>query len=253
MDWLFLGSVMHDRRRPRRNRFRYPVYFLHFPLSRLAELDNGLCRVNRPGLISFQERDHGPRDGRPLLPWIHERLAEAGVHGADGEVWLQTFPRVLGYVFNPVSFWYCEDREGRLRAVLAEVNNTFGGRHCYLLRHPDGHPIASGDRLSAEKAFHVSPFCQLQGHYRFRFSRRGDGLTVAIDYHDDDGLLLATAIAGRGRRYDRRGLLTAFLGHPWLSAGVIARIHYQALKLWLKGVPFHGRRPPARPIEESPR
>src|SRR5574343_729322 len=124
---LCLGHVMHRRLRPAVNAFVYPLFFVQLPLRRLAEADGPLLGVERRALLSFRNTDHGPRDGSPLLPWIEARLREAGLP-ADGEILLQTFPRLCGFVFNPVSFWYCHDRSDRLIAVLAEVNNTFGGR-----------------------------------------------------------------------------------------------------------------------------
>ena len=162
----------------------------------------------------------------------------------DGEIVLQTFPRVLGYVFNPVSFWFCYDRAGALIAVLAEVNNTFGGRHAYLLHNPDGSPLRDGQEFTADKAFHVSPFCVIEGGYRFRFKLERAVPRVHIDYDDAEGELLLTAISGRPRAWSTSALLGALARMPLLTFGVILRIHWQALKLWLKGVPFRGARLP---------
>jgi DUF1365 family protein len=169
---IYFGNVMHARLRPRRNSFRYRVFFLRLPLSKLNDISNPLFSVNRWNLFSFQFSDHGARDGTPPEPWIRELLLREGVHTADGEVVLQTFPRVLGYVFNPVSFWLCHDRDGGLRAILCEVNNTFGEHHNYLLAHPDGSLIEPDDVLEARKVFHVSPFCDIKGKYVFRFRSR---------------------------------------------------------------------------------
>jgi len=162
------GTVHHTRLRPVRNAFNYGVYFLRLPLRSLEgkTLATRWFSRNRFNLLSFHDRDHG--DGKePLLPWIDGVLAHNGIHDADGEVWLQTFPRVLGYVFNPVSFWFCHRADGALRAVLCEVNNTFGERHCYLL--DEGGPIGNSSEMTAKKIFHVSPFCRIEGHYRFQF------------------------------------------------------------------------------------
>jgi len=168
---------------------------------------------------------------------------------------LQCFPRVFGFVFNPVSFWFCRNRDGHLIAVLAEVSNTFGGRHSYLLHNPDGAPLREGQVLQAGKAFHVSPFCEVEGGYRFRFFIERKCPVVRIDYDDAEGELLLTSIAGRSTAWSTRALLGAFLRMPFLTAGVVFRIHWQALKLWLKGVPFVGAHPPAapQPLQESPK
>jgi len=140
---LYFGEVMHLRLRPAKNRFVYPVFFLRVPLSDPQSLRRPLFGVNRWNLFSFMFRDHGARDGSPPLEWIRALLSREGFEDVDGEVWLQTFPRVLGYVFNPVSFWFCHDRSGALRAILCEVSNTFGEHHHYLLAQPDGSPIST--------------------------------------------------------------------------------------------------------------
>ena len=248
---LHLGQVMHRRLRPVGHAFTYPVFYVCLPLRRLASLDCGIFRVGRPGLLSFHEADHGPRDGSPLLPWICARLREHGLPD-DGEIVLQTFPRVLGFVFNPVSFWFCHDRAGVLIAVLAEVNNTFGQHHAYLL-HRHGEPLAEGDILKAEKCLHVSPFNDSQGGYRFRFLLARQKPLVRIDYDDADGPLLITSISGLPQSWRAGTFLAALIRMPLLTLGVIWRIHWQALRLWLKGVPFHGTRPPsaANPPQET--
>ena len=247
---LCLGHVMHRRLRPAENAFVYPVFYVRLPLR---ALESARCRVfgiDRWNLLAFHRDDHGPRDGSPLVPWIEALLHQHGLK-ADGEIVLQTFPRVLGHVFNPVSFWYCHDAAGRLVAVLAEVNNTFGGRHAYLLHHPDGAPICDADEFGADKVFHVSPFNRVEGSYRFRFQLGRSVQAVHIDYDDAEGELLATAISGRPRAWTTRALAAVLARMPFLTLGVIARIHWQALRLWWKGVPFLGARPANPALRES--
>lgn len=246
---LFLGHVMHRRLRPAVNAFVYPVFYVQLPVRDLAAASCGIFSVDRANLLSFRSADHGPRDGRPLLPWIENLLRQRGLP-ADGEIVLQTFPRVCGFVFNPVSFWYCHDRSDRLIAVLAEVNNTFGGTHSYLL-HRDGQALRDGEEIRADKVFHVSPFNDLEGGYRFRFQLERAVQLARIDYDDADGELLLTSISGKARAWSAAALLGAFLRMPFLTLGVIARIHWQALKLWLKGVPFRGAHPSSQPLQES--
>ena len=249
---IAFGKVLHHRLRPAEHRFAYPVFFLLLPLHRLDKVAAPFFSVNRANLFSFRFADHGACDGSPPLPWIRTLLAREGI-AADGEVWLQAFPRMLGYVFNPVSFWYCHDRAGQLAAVLAEVRNTFGERHHYLIAHADGRPILDGETLEARKVFHVSPFMAVQGHYRFRFhARPGDARILArIDHADAEGDLLRTAISGRAVPLTAPRLLRAFFGYPWMTLGVMARIHWQALRLWLKRVPFFSK--PQPPFEETTR
>ncbi|MDB5801859.1 MAG: hypothetical protein JWL63_2798 [Rhodocyclales bacterium] len=238
-----LGAAMHERHAPVSNRFSYGLFTLCLPLSKLGELRVPLLGINRFNLLAFHERDHGARDGSPLLPWIHNLLARHGLAGvADGEVMLQTLPRLFGYVFNPVSFWYCLDHDGQIRAVLAEVNNTFGGHHNYLIAHPDGDVIGNDDVLSAHKALHVSPFLPVRGEYRFRFWQRSGCVGVALDYFDGGMKMLSTRLSGRPQPLTTPNLLAAWLRCPLLTVGVIARIHWQALRLLVLRVPFLGAR-----------
>lgn len=243
--WLYRGTVVHTRLVPWRHHFRYPVFFLCFPLSRKQELANTLFGVDRGNLFSFHEADHG--DGRDGQAWARAILARFGV-AADGEIWLQTMPRLLGLVFNPVSFWYCEDRRGALRAVICEVNNTFGERHCYLLTAPDGGAIHGRTDLRAQKVFHVSPFFAVTGEYRFRFRPEDGRRTVRIDYYVAGRPQLMTALTGTACAHRPGTLLTTLLRLGWATLHVLMHIHWQALRLWLKGAPFH--RKPAPPQEE---
>jgi len=172
---------------------------------------------------------------------VEALLAREGVADADGEIWLQTYPRVLGYVFKPVSFWYAHRRDGSLAAVLAEVNNTFGERHCYLLT---GEQLGFGRELVADKVFHVSPFCEVRGRYRFRFMRTPERVVARIEHDDEAGPLLLTSVSGRLQALSAASVRRALLAMPLMSLGVTARIHWQAWRLWRKHVPFI-RKPPA--------
>lgn len=235
---LCLGHVMHRRLRPAVNAFVYPVFYVVLPLRKLGLANCRVFSVDRLNMLSFYQRDHGARDGSSLLPWIENLLQAQGLP-SDGEIMLQTFPRVLGVLFNPVSFWYCHDAAGVLIAVLVEVNNTFGGRHNYLL-HNDGHPLVEGAEMLASKSFHVSPFNRIEGGYRFRFQLDRPVQQARIDYDDAQGELLLTTISGKPQAWSVGALLGAFLRMPFLTLGVIFRIHWQDLKLWAKGVPFVG-------------
>lgn len=241
---LGFGEVRHVRHRPRRHAFRYPTCFLMLPMRSLRAHGPGALARNRRAALSFHDADHG-EGGADSLAWLDAVLLRHGILDAQGEVWLHTYPRVLGYAFKPVSFWYCHRADGSLRAVLAEVNNTFGERHCYLLDAP-----RYGQPCEADKVFHVSPFCPLQGRYRFVFMRT-DGAqprTVArVDYFDDatqSEPLLKTSVSGHLRPLDARTQRRALWSHPAMTLGVIARIHWQALRLWCQKTPFF-RQPPA--------
>lgn len=246
--WIGRGVVRHERLRPTRHRFEYPTWFVLLPLRALAQ--GAACALprNRRAVASFWDRDHGD-GGDDCLAWIDALLTREGIADAHGEVWLHTYPRVLGYVFKPVSFWYCERRDGSLAAIIAEVNNTFGERHCYLLAGDD---LRWGRELRARKAFHVSPFCTVEGDYRFRFLRTpGDAhhpprTVVRIEHDDALGPLLKTSVSGTLEPLTARHLSRTLRRMPAVTFGVIARIHWQAWKLWIKQVPFHRKPEPPR-------
>lgn len=247
---VIVAEVYHKRLRPRVNAFRYRVSYLCLPLSRLDEIDGRWLRLDRAGPVSIHRRDHG--DGGDPRGWISDLLRRWHLDRVcDGEVTLITLPRLFGYVFNPVSFWCCQDAGGGLRAVLCEVRNTFGERHNYLVCHDDHRPIAPGDWLGARKLFHVSPFMPVDGHYRFRFRLDADRVSVTIDYHDKDGPILLTGIAGRRAPLDDRAVVRRFLCNPLMTLAVIFRIHWQAARLWLRRTPFFVK--PDPPMDETTR
>lgn len=245
---LVHARVMHARLRPALHRFVYPVFYVRVNLARLAESQSSWFGIDRRRPLSIRTRDYGPRDGSDLQHWMRALLATHGIQ-ADGEIWLQTFPRVFGYVFNPVSFWHCHDADGRLCAVLAEVNNTFGETHRYLLQLDDnGH-------AACLKQMHVSPFCETIGSYRFSFRLDARRPFTAIDYYDKQGLLIRTTLSGRPQPMTARTAAMALLRYPLLGLGIVFRIHWQALRLWLKGVPFFRKPPRALPhitVHEEP-
>ena len=230
---LATGTVRHLRLRPASHHFDYATYFLLLPLRRLRQQPDAALARNRFGLIAFHDRDHG--DGRAdCLAWLDEQLAAAGILDAAGEVWLQAYPRVLGYVFKPVSFWYCHRVDGSLAAIVVEVNNTFGERHCYLLSGD----VAFGRELHAKKMLHVSPFCHVEGQYRFRFARTAERIAARVDHDDAEGPLLVTSVSGELAPATAARQWRAFFGQPLMTFFVIARIHWQALRLIAKRVPF---------------
>lgn len=239
------GHVWHARLRPRTHRFVIPTFFLMLPMRALRERPEaaGALALNRAGALSFHDSDHGdgqgPRQGGALA-WLDALLQAEGIQDAQGEVWLQCYPRVLGYTFKPVSFWHCHRADGSLRAIVAEVNNTFGERHAYLLDQPQ-----LGDELWARKSFHVSPFCDVEGHYRFVFrrndTRRGPSLSVRIDYHDGQGPLLLTGMKGQLEPLTAATRRRALWRYPLLTLGVTARILWNAGLLWLKHLPWHAK------------
>ena len=246
MNSVIDARVAHRRLRPREHGFHYRVAYLCLGLGELDGAAGRWLKIDRPGLVSFRRADHG--DGRDMMRWLSGVLADHQLgHVCDGEPVLMTLPRLLGYVFNPVSFWFCHDRAGGLRAVLCEVSNTFGERHCYLVHRADLAPIGRDQWLDGRKVFHVSPFLPIEGGYRFRFRLDEKRVHVDVNYHDRDGLMLATSVGGRREPLCDRTVLRRFLLNPLMTVGVIARIHWQALKLWRKRAKFHAK--PAPPGE----
>jgi uncharacterized protein len=241
---LGLGEVRHQRLQPVTHGFAYGTYFLMLPMRALRQAGSAALPRNRFGLLSFHDRDHG-EGGADSLAWAESLLAADGLlEQADGEIWLHTYPRVLGYAFKPVSFWYCERRDGSLVAVLAEVNNTFGERHVYLLGGT-GRSLRYGHELSAAKVFHVSPFCSVEGSYRFRFMRTGERLVARVEHDNAQGdPLLLTSVSGRLTPLSAALAWRSFWRMPMMTFGVIARIHWQALRLWRRRVPWFSKPAP---------
>lgn len=241
---LLLGQVMHRRMQPLRRAFHYRTFSLCFDLADSAEVQSALSGFSP---LRFLPQDHGARDGSPLLPWIQQIFAEHQVVAA--RVVLVAYPRLWGYVFNPVSFWLGLDAEGQILGVLAEVNNTFGEHHSYLIVHPDRHSIAADDWLVARKVFHVSPFFPVEGQYRFRFRLEGEKFQADIHYLDDQGQVqLITQTAGRRSTLNRSAVWRAVLRQPMMTFAVVFFIHWQAIKLWRAGISFHKK--PLPPHQE---
>ncbi|MEM9248144.1 MAG: DUF1365 domain-containing protein [Pseudomonadota bacterium] len=248
------GETFHGRRGAIRNAFRYSVDYVL--LDPEATLDTPrLFSRNARNVASLRDADHGGAPGQGSgAAWVRSVLAAEGLGVADGRLLLLAQPRLLGHVFNPVSFWFCHDRAGALRVVIAEVSNTFVDRHSYLAYRDDLGVIGPQDTLEARKIFHVSPFQPVGGGYRFRFDLRPDHVDVWIDYRrdagDTEGGLIAT-LSGPRQPLTSLGLLRAALRRPFGSRRVLALIHWQALKLWWKGARYRAR--PAPPSEEVSR
>jgi hypothetical protein len=239
--YLLQAGVMHNRFGPKRNKFNYSVFYLASSVSKLSELQSSwIFGVNSPGLMSFYDRDHGERDGSDVGKWVCGVFSDHGVEVSKENVLLVCLPRVLGYVFNPVSFWYALDpAEFSIRAVLCEVSNTFGEHHWYICVPPDGEPLGKKDWIEGKKLFHVSPFLGREGTYRFRFQAAEGKIGAWIDYIDPDGQkILGTSVTGTLIPAVPKNLIKAFLQYPWVTLKVIALIHWQALKLVLKGIKY---------------
>lgn len=237
------ARVSHARRAPVKNSFGYKVDYVLLDED-LLRPGTGLrfFSFGRRNLISLHPGDHG-FSGEGGVDWVREIAEQAGIHDL-AKIALLTHPRYWGYAFNPVSFWFMTGRDGDLRAVLAEVHNTYGDRHCYLCRPAGGGPIRPHCWIEAEKQFHVSPFFEIEGKYRFRFLLDDQRVAVWIEYNDGKGGGLHTALIGERRPLSDAQLLLALLRRPLGAAKTTALIYWQALKLFLKGARYRPRPTP---------
>lgn len=240
---LYVGETRHHRLSPRPHRFRYRLFQLLLDVDRLDDDLRGLTMLRRGrfGLFSFDARDHGWRDGRSLRDWVEARLAQAGVPATASRIRLLAFPRVLGFVFNPLSLFYVEDAAGELEAVIYEVNSTFGQTHAYVA--PAGG--RGWQQQEAAKRLFVSPFYAVEGVYRFEVSRPGARLALAIVKSTDAAPDFTATLSLRRQPMTDGRLLALFLGMPLMTLKVVAAIHWEALRLFLKGIPVVPR--PAGP------
>ena len=237
---IYRGIVTHRRLQPMGHRFRYRTYSL------LVDIDASASAVfshNRWNVFSIHDKDYGPRDGTPLRPWIDRHLDAAGIDLEGGSIALLSFPRILGYTFNPLTIWFCYHADGSLRAVLHEIHNTFGHTHSHLV--PVGPGTDDPLRHSFAKELHVSPFFDREGTYTFTLRPPAERFSVSIDYRVGDERRLKATMVLNQLPMTTQNLLRVFISHPLLTLKVTAGIHWNALRLWLKGARY-------RPVPEPP-
>jgi DUF1365 family protein len=234
---LYVGKVMHARLKPMGHRFSYRVMSLLIDLDRLpaADRQSPLFGVNRAALYSFHEADHGERDGSSLCAYAQRCAAERGIDLTGGRVLLLCYPRLLGYTFNPLSVYFCYRASGELALLIYEVRNTFGDIHPYILPVKSGETSCAGVRQQQDKLFYVSPFIEMAMRYHFRVLPPEERVQLRILETDCDGPLLAATFTGRRRALNTRELRRAFFAFPLVTLKIVAAIHWQALRLWLKG------------------
>ena len=246
---LYSGTVAHKRLRPRIHALKYRAFWMLFDLDELTRLGRSLrlFRHNRFGLFSFYDRDHGDGSGAPLRGWVESHLSEAQIDFDGGAIRLLCLPRILGYAFNPISIFFCYRRDETLAAILYEVNNTFGQRHSYLIAVAPG--ASRTISQSAPKRLYVSPFNDMDMSYAFTVQPPVAAVTVGVDAHDSQGLMITTSLSGKRREISDRAIAATFARHPLLTFKVIAGIHWEALQLWLKGMKITERPPrPDMPV-----
>ncbi|MDA0367049.1 MAG: DUF1365 domain-containing protein [Proteobacteria bacterium] len=232
---LYVGKVRHVRLKPVRHKFVYRVFSIFADLDGLEAVSRRLrfFSLNRFNVLSFFERDHGDGKGN-VRNWVRENLRTAGFR-ADGRIFIQCYPRMFGYVFNPLSVFYCYTSDGRLEAVMHQVSNTFGERHSYLLPVPPGLNGAAIHQ-SCDKQLYVSPFNALDHRYDFTVREPDERYAISIRESDADGDVLVATFTGRRAPLSDRGIIWAVVGHPLMTLKVIAAIHWEALRLWRKGM-----------------
>jgi uncharacterized protein len=246
---IYRGTVAHRRLRPRQHALKYRAFWMLFDLDELPFLASSrrLFSHNRFNLFSFHDRDHGDSSGKPLRGWVEGHLKAAGIADDGGPIRLLCLPRILGYVFNPISVFFCYTQDGAPNAILYEVNNTFGQRHSYLIAVEPG----AGRTISQScpKRLYVSPFNDMDMSYAFKVQPPEGSVTVGVDALDATGLMITTSMSGKRHDFTDAAMAGTFLRHPLLTLKVIAAIHWEALRLWLKGMKITERPPcPDQPV-----
>ncbi|MGI8525019.1 MAG: DUF1365 domain-containing protein [Pseudolabrys sp.] len=245
---LYFGTVKHRRIKPRAHKLRYRVFWMLLDLDELPQIGRTLSvfSLERFNLFGFYNADHGDGSSQPLRAQVETHLAAAGLDLTGGTICLLCMPRILGFVFNPISVYYCYRQDGGLAALLYEVHNTFGERHSYLI------PVDAASRGPLEqqcaKAFYVSPFMDMEIAYTFRVQPPAERIALAIAGSDTQGPVIVASLAGSRYALTDAALLGAFVLYPLLTLKVIAGIHWEALKLWIKGMRLRQRPPPPAPV-----
>ena len=232
---IYIGKVIHKRFKPKKHIFKYKVFSLLIDLSELhiLEKDIRLFSYNKFNILSFYDIDHGPRDGTSLILWVKKHLNNNNINSEEIKIKLLCYPRVWGYVFNPLSIFFVYDKNANLISILYEVKNTFGEQHTYVFKINKTEKIL---RHSCKKKFHVSPFIEMNCSYYFKTLKPENKLLVVINQNDDTGKLLYASQKGLKKEINSKNLIFSYISHPLMSFKIIGAIHFEALKLWLKGI-----------------
>ena len=233
---IYNGKVIHKRFKPKEHYFKYNVFSLLIDLDELDIIQNKIkiFSYNKFNIISFFDIDHGPRDGTSIRQWILKNLKDLGIHDNKIKIKLLCYPRIFGYVFNPLSVFFIYDKNSKLISIFYEVKNTFGEQHTYLFKASDDKTIKN----NCSKKFHVSPFIEMECNYYFRVLKPSDKMSVIIDQSDNNGKLLYASQDGVAKELNQKNLIISYICHPLMTFKIIAAIHFEAFKLWLKGIKF---------------
>jgi len=232
---IYNGSVIHKRFKPKEHFFKYKVFSLFIDLAELNELNDKLkfFSINKFNLISFYEKDHGERDGSSLINWVKLNLNNNNISTENIKIKLLCYPRILGYVFNPLSIFFIYDKNEKLISILYEVKNTFGEQHTYVFKVEGDEKLIQNN---CSKKFHVSPFIEMNCNYFFRILTPVESLSVIIDQYDKEGKILFASQDGKRSDLTSKNLMKAYLKHPLMTFKIISAIHFEAFKLWIKGI-----------------
>ena len=238
---IYIGDVIHKRFRPKQHFFRYKVFSLFIDLSELKKIEKEVSffSYNKFNLISFFDIDHGSRDGESLEKWVKKNLAKIQIYNENIKIKLLCYPRIFGYVFNPLSIFFIYDENNYLISILYEVKNTFGEQHTYVFKTEKNRNLTEN---SCNKKFHVSPFIEMDCKYFFKILNPEQKLSVIINQSDNEGKLLFASQDGVRRELNSKNLIFSYISHPLMTFKVIAAIHFEAFKLWLKGIRFVKKR-----------
>ncbi len=232
---IYTGQVIHKRFKPKEHFFKYKVFSLLLDLSELHVLEKELklFSYNKFNILSFYDVDHGPRDGTSLISWVKENLNKNNISSEEIKIKLLCYPRIWGYVFNPLSIFFVYDKNLNLISILYEVKNTFGEQHTYIFKINKENQLLEN---SCKKKFHVSPFIAMDCYYYFKILKPENKLLVVINQNDEEGKLLFASQDGLKKQLNNKNLMTSYMSHPLMTFKIIGAIHFEALKLWLKGV-----------------
>ena len=234
---IYNGTVIHKRFKPKVHSFKYSVFSLLIDLSELEILDKKISffSLNKFNLISFFEKDHGDRDGSSLKNWVIKQLQNYQVNTENIKIKLLCYPRIFGYVFNPLSVFYIYNENENITAILYEVKNTFGEQHTYVFKINDDQKLL---QHNCNKKFHVSPFIEMNCNYFFRLLKPGQKISVIIDQYQEQDKILYASQDGTRMEFNSKELLKSYLKHPIMTFKIIIAIHYEAFNLWIKGIKF---------------
>ena len=232
---IYNGTVIHKRFKPKTHFFKYNIFSLLIDLYELEELDKKIkfFSFNKFNLVSFYEKDHGNRDGSSLIQWVKKNLKENNINSKDIKIKLLCYPRIFGYVFNPLSVFFIYDSSEKLISILYEVKNTFGEQHTYIFKVEDN---AKFFEHNCSKKFHVSPFIEMNCNYFFRILKPGEKISIIIDQYQLDEKILYASQDGKRVNFNTKELIKSYLKHPLMTFKIISAIHYEAFKLWTKGI-----------------